>query len=51
MAPYAEQVLICTGKEDWTSNLEDDTGAVADFVKGVKRVIGRGGEKFDVCTP
>ena len=51
MAPYTEQVLLCTGKEDWTSNLEDDEGATADFVKGLKGVIGRGGEAFDVCKP
>lgn len=51
MAPYTEQVLLCTGKADWTSNLEDDEGATADFVKGMKGVIGRGGEAFDVCKP
>ncbi|KAJ4378875.1 hypothetical protein N0V86_005749 [Didymella sp. IMI 355093] len=47
MAPYTEQVLVATGKEDWTSNLEDDEGATADFVKGLKGVIGKGGEAFD----
>lgn len=51
MAPYTEQVLLCTGKEDWTSNLEDDGGATADFVKGLKGIIGKGGEAFDVCKP
>ena len=51
MAPYTEQVLLATGKEDWTSNLEDDEGATADFVKGLKGVIGKGGEAFDVCKP
>ncbi|KAJ8118948.1 hypothetical protein OPT61_g162 [Boeremia exigua] len=50
MAPYTEQVLLCTGKEDWTSNLEDDEGATADFVKGLKGVIGKGGEAFDPFT-
>ncbi|KAH6642692.1 Sucrase/ferredoxin-like-domain-containing protein [Boeremia exigua] len=50
MAPYTEQVLLCTGKEDWTSNLEDDESATADFVKGLKGVIGRGGEAFDPFT-
>merc|ERR1711964_469984 len=24
MAPYAEQVLICTGKDDWLSKIEDE---------------------------
>jgi leucyl-tRNA synthetase len=51
MAPYTEQVLLCTGKADWASNLEDDGGDTATFVKGLKRVIGKGGEAFDVCTP
>ncbi|KAF3000843.1 Leucyl-tRNA synthetase, mitochondrial [Curvularia kusanoi] len=50
MAPYTEQVLLCTGKEDWTSNLEDDSGATADFVKGLKSIIGKGGEAFDPFT-
>ncbi|KAF9701016.1 hypothetical protein EKO04_000209 [Ascochyta lentis] len=50
MAPYAEQVLLCTGKEDWASNLEDEGGATAEFVKGMKGVIGRGGEAFDPFT-
>lgn len=51
MAPYTEQVLLATGKEDWTSNLEDDSGLTADFVKGLKSIIGKGGEAFDVCKP
>ncbi|KZM24645.1 aminoacyl-tRNA editing [Ascochyta rabiei] len=51
MAPYAEQVLICTGKEDWTSKLEDEGGATGEFVKGLKGVIGKGGPAFDVCSP
>jgi hypothetical protein len=51
MAPYTEQVLLATGKEDWTSNLEDDSGPTADFVKGLKGIIGKGGEAFDVCKP
>ncbi|KAF3049906.1 Leucyl-tRNA synthetase, mitochondrial [Didymella keratinophila] len=50
MAPYTEQVLLATGKEDWTSNLEDDEGATADFVKGLKSIIGKGGEAFDPFT-
>ncbi|UPX18360.1 Leucine--tRNA ligase [Ascochyta rabiei] len=50
MAPYAEQVLICTGKEDWTSKLEDEGGATGEFVKGLKGVIGKGGPAFDPFT-
>lgn len=48
MAPYAEQVIICTGKEDWASNIEQEKGPTGDFIKGLKSVIGKGGEAFDV---
>jgi hypothetical protein len=51
MAPYAEQVIICTGKEDWASNIEQEEGATGEFVSGLKSVIGKGGEGFDVRTP
>lgn len=48
MAAYSEQVIICTGKEDWTSNIENEEGATGEFVKGLKSVIGKGGIGFDV---
>ncbi|KAJ4287572.1 hypothetical protein N0V90_012275 [Kalmusia sp. IMI 367209] len=47
MAPYAEQVLICTGKEDWKSRIEDEESSSGDFVRGLRGVIGRGGKGFD----
>jgi hypothetical protein len=50
MAPYAEQVILCTGKEDWASNIEQEEGATGDFVSGLKGVIGKGAEAFDVRT-
>jgi hypothetical protein len=50
MAAYAEQVILCTGQEDWHSNIEQEDGATGDFVKGLKGVIGKGGEAFDVCS-
>lgn len=49
MAPYTEQVLLCTGKDDWTSRIEDEESASGDFVRGLKGEIGRGGKGFDVC--
>lgn len=49
MAPYSEQVVICTGKDDWTSRVEDEESDAGDFVRGIKGVIGRGGKAFDVC--
>jgi hypothetical protein len=50
MAPYSEHVVLCTGKDDWHSNIEQEEGATGDFVKGLKGVIGKGGEAFDVCS-
>ncbi|KAH3971301.1 hypothetical protein HBH70_013310 [Parastagonospora nodorum] len=47
MAAYSEQVILCTGKDDWHSNIEQDDGATGAFVKGLKGVIGKGGEAFD----
>jgi hypothetical protein len=49
MAPYAEQVLLCTGKDDWSSRIEDDESPSGDFVRGLRAEIGRGGKSFDVC--
>lgn len=48
MAPYAEQVIFCTGKKDWVSNIEQEEGETGDFVKGLKSVIGKGAPGFDV---
>ena len=48
MAPYSEQVIFCTGQDDWTSNIEQEPGSTGDFVKGLKSIIGKGGEAFDV---
>lgn len=48
MAAYSEQVILCTGKPDWHSNIEQDEGATGAFIKGLKSVIGKGGTGFDV---
>lgn len=48
MAAYSEQVIVCTGKDDWTSRIEDEQSDAGDFVRGVKGLIGRDGEAFDV---
>jgi hypothetical protein len=50
MAAYSEQVIMCTGTSDWPSNIEQADGATGAFVKGLKGVIGKGGEAFDVCS-
>lgn len=51
MAAYAEQVVVCTGKDDWASNIEQEEGATGEFVRGLKGVVGRGGVGSDVCSP
>jgi leucyl-tRNA synthetase len=48
MAAYSEQVIFCTGKEDWVSNIEQEEDATGEFVRGLKGVIGKGGPGFDV---
>jgi hypothetical protein len=50
VAAYSEQVILSTGQEDWHSNIEQEDGATGTFVKGLKGVIGKGGEAFDVCV-
>lgn len=48
MATYSEQVVFCTGKEDWVSNIEQEEGSTGEFVKGLKGVVGKGSPAFDV---
>ena len=47
MAAYAEQVLVCTGKDDWTSKIEDDKEG-HNFAAEMKQLFGRGGKYTDV---
>ncbi|KAF2826140.1 hypothetical protein CC86DRAFT_466924 [Ophiobolus disseminans] len=47
VAAYASQVVLCTGTSDWPSNIEQEGGATGEFVKGLKGIVGRGGEAFD----
>lgn len=48
MAAYAEQVVICTGKDDWCSRIEEENSG--DNLAGdVKELVGRGGKFADVC--
>ena len=50
MAPYATQLLICTGKDDWPSRIEDAEGG-DNLAADVKELVGRGGDFSDVITP
>ncbi|PVH84717.1 Sucraseferredoxin-like protein [Cadophora sp. DSE1049] len=42
MAPYAEQVLICTSKDDWLSKIEDENSG-DNLAADIKELMGRGG--------
>ncbi|KAM0813561.1 putative Sucraseferredoxin-like protein [Seiridium cardinale] len=43
---YAEQVLICTGKDDWPSRIEEDNSG-DNLAADLKELIGRGGVYSD----
>lgn len=48
MAAYAQQVLICTGQDDWLSKIEEENGG-DNLAADLKELLGRGGEYSDVC--
>lgn len=48
MAPYSEQVLICTGERDWKSRIEDENDG-DNLAADLKELLGRGGIYSDVC--
>ncbi|KAK5056653.1 hypothetical protein LTR84_012185 [Exophiala bonariae] len=49
MSPYAQHLLISTGRKDWTSRIEDerDTAPWGRFTAEMKAILGRGGEFHD----
>jgi hypothetical protein len=47
MAAYAEQVLVCTGKDDWLSRIEEENSG-DNLAADIKELIGRGGVYSDV---
>jgi hypothetical protein len=47
MPAYAEQVLICTGKDDWESNIADENSG-DNLAADIKELMGRGGVFSDV---
>jgi hydroxyethylthiazole kinase-like sugar kinase family protein len=49
MASYAEQVLVCTGKSDWLSRIEEENGG-DNLAADLKELLGRGGIYSDVCN-
>jgi hypothetical protein len=50
MAPYAQHVVISTGKSDWTSRIENDGRGTpwGEFGRQLKAMLGRGGKYSDV---
>ncbi|RDW94316.1 hypothetical protein BP5796_00079 [Coleophoma crateriformis] len=46
MAAYAEQVLVCTGKDDWLSRIEDENSG-DNLAADIKELMGRGGTYSD----
>ncbi|KAL2760835.1 hypothetical protein ACRALDRAFT_1073482 [Sodiomyces alcalophilus JCM 7366] len=46
MAGYAEQVLVCTGRDDWTSRIEDENGG-ENLAADLKGLYGLGGKYRD----
>ena len=47
MAGYSEQVLVCTGVDDWTSKIEEEN-AGDNLAADLKELFGRGGTYSDV---
>ena len=48
---YSEQVLVCTGKDDWPSRIEEDNSG-DNLAADLKELFGRGGVYSDVSrTP
>ncbi|KAI5287741.1 hypothetical protein KEM54_005774 [Ascosphaera aggregata] len=49
MAAYSQQVLISTGRSNWTSRIEDDgvDEGWGELTRGLKRLLGRGGRYMD----
>lgn len=47
ISTYAEQVLICTGRDDWPSRIEEDNEG-QNLAADLKALLGRGGRYTDV---
>lgn len=46
---YADQVLVCTGRDDWTSRIEDECDG-DNLAADLKELFGRGGRYSDVSV-
>ena len=54
MPPYAQHVVVRTGRNDWGAKIEDEdysaVGTGMNLARSLKGLVGRGGKFFDVCT-
>ena len=55
MPPYAQHVVISTGRDDWGRKIEEEDGSVegesgTNFARSLRDRVGRGGKWFDVCA-
>ena len=53
MPPYAQHVVVRTGRDDWGSRIEDEgesvEGTGMNFARSLKGLVGKGGRFFNVC--
>jgi hypothetical protein len=49
VSSYAEQVLVCTGKDDWMSRIEEENSG-DNLAADIKELFGRGGVYSDVSS-
>lgn len=53
MPPYAQHVVVRTGRDDWGSRIEDEDegveGTGVNFARSLKGLVGMGGKFFNVC--
>lgn len=47
MPPYAQHVVIRTGRDDWSSRIEDTPGG-SNLARRLKALVGKGGKYHDV---
>ena len=56
MPPYAQHVVIRTGRDDWSSRIEDEPATLGaetgggNFARALKGLVGRGGKFHDVSV-
>jgi len=48
MTPYAQHIVIGTGKSDWKSRIEDEEGY--NLAQELKALLGPKGRFHDVCS-